>query len=195
MAFGLRGPGCSFRFISFFLINSQPENILLDQDCRVARICDFGFAKHVPSVKPTDLVGDPTTCYQPPERWQACKGPSAARARDKMSTASVLADGSGRGGAYGSGGCCGVPRRDETAEDLFAGDVFSAGVTLFVLVSYHAILARLMTESGCMDVGEGEESSLPAMNVFQHIAGGELFSLLQAGKEKGGVQGRLWAYW
>ncbi|CAN0188249.1 unnamed protein product [Pylaiella littoralis] len=173
----------------------KPENILLDKDCRVARVCDFGFAKHVPSIKPTDLAGDPTTCYQPPERWLACNGPSAIQARDKMSRASVMADESGRSDACSGGECCGVPRRDETAESLFAGDVFSAGVTLFVLVSYHAILARLVTEAGCRDVSEGEESSLPAMNIFQHAAGGELFGLLQARKEKGGVQGRLWAYW
>lgn len=181
--------------ISCFIKISQPENILLDKDCRVARVCDFGFAKHVPSIKPTDLAGDPTTCYQPPERWLACNGPSAIRARDKMSRASVMADESGRSDACSGGECCGVPRRDETAESLFAGDVFSAGVTLFVLVSYHAILARLVTEAGCRDVSEGEESSLPAMNIFQHTAGGELFGLLQARKEKGGVQGRLWAYW
>lgn len=96
------------------------------------------------------------------------------------------------GGA--SGGGRGVLRRDETAQSLFASDVFSAGVTLFVLVSYHAILTRLVTEAGCRDASGAEEYSLPALNVFQHAVGGDMFGLLQA-KCPGGVQGRLWAYW
>lgn len=84
---------------------------------------------------------------------------------------------------------------DETSASLFAGDVFSAGVTLFVLVSYHAILTRLMTEAACRDVGEAESSSLPALNVFQPGAGRDMFGLLKAGVRRGGVQRRLWAYW
>lgn len=103
-------------------------------------------------------------------------------------------DGGDGGGSNGGGVGCGVPRREENAESLFASDVFSAGVTLFVLVSYHAILTRLVTEARCRDVREAEECSLPALNVFQHSTGGDMFGLLQA-KCPGGVQGRLWAYW
>lgn len=103
-------------------------------------------------------------------------------------------DGDSRGGGSGGGGGCGVRRRDETAQSLFASDVFSAGVTLFVLVSYHAILTRLVTEAGCRDVREAEKCCLPALNVFQHAMGGDMFGLLQA-KRSGGVQARLWAYW
>ena len=167
----------------FFFLSRQPENILLDEDGELARLCDFGFCKHVGSVHPDDLVGDPTTCYQSPERWQACHSAHAARARSRS-----------EGGGGGSGGGCGVPRRDETAQALFDGDIFSAGVTLFMLVSYRAVLTRLVTEPGCRDVGDADEFSLPALNVFQHAVGGDMFGLLQA-KHMGGVQGRLWAYW
>lgn len=184
----------------------QPENILLDDGGRFARLCDFGFAKHAPSVTPADLAGDPTTCYQAPERWQACHSPVAARVREKMAGATVGAGDKGEEDAgesqdEGGGGggrddrASGVPQRNETMEALFASDVFSAGVTLFVLVSYHAILARLATEAPCRDVGEADASSLPALNVFQHAVGGDMFGLLQGGTRNGGVQGRLWAYW
>lgn len=175
----------------------------MNQDGQVAaRLCDFGFAKHVPSVEPGDLEGDPTTCYQSPERWQACHSASAAQARVKMAKPSVTGEEYGdrdnsdsdNGDASDGGAGCGVTRRDETAQGLFASDVFSAGVTLFVLVSYHAILARLVKEARCRDVGEAEACSLPALNVFQHAAGGDMFGLLQA-KRSGGTQGRLWAYW
>lgn len=98
-------------------------------------------------------------------------------------------------GGNEKGGRRGVPREDESAASLFASDVFSAGVTLFVLLSYHAILNRLMTEAACRDVGEAEASSLPALNVFQARAGGDMFGLLQAGVRKGGTQRRMWAYW
>lgn len=152
-------------------------------------------------MEPGDLEGDPTTCYQSPERWQACHSASAAQARDNMVKPSVTGSDSDSDGSDGdfdigvvSGGGCGVLRRDETAQSLFASDVFSAGVTLFVLVSYRAILNRLVTEARCTDVGEAEECSLPALNVFQHAVGGDMFGLLQA-KGSGGVQGRLWAYW
>ncbi|CAM9744555.1 unnamed protein product [Ectocarpus sp. 13 AM-2016] len=187
----------------------KPENILLDDAGGFARLCDFGFAKHAPSVTPADLAGDPTTCYQAPERWHACRSPAAARAREKMAGKTVAAGDNGEddageeqdeGGGRGGGGVrddytSGVPQRDETTETLFASDVFSAGVTLFVLVSYHAILARLATEAPCRDVGEADASSLPALNVFQHAVGGDMFGLLQGGTRNGGVQGRLWAYW
>ena len=146
---------------------------------------------------PGDLEGDPTTCYQSPERWQACHSASAAQVRENMAKPPVTGDDSDSdtdGGDGGGSGDCGVLRRDETAQSLFASDVFSAGVTLFVLVSYHAILTRLVTEARCRDVREAEECSLPALNVFQHAAGGNMFGLLQA-KCPGGVQGRLWAYW
>eukprot|EP00903_Cladosiphon_okamuranus_P008743 g8375.t1 len=172
----------------------KPENILLSQDGQLARLCDFGFAKHVPSVEPGDLEGDPTTCYQSPERWQACHSAPAARARENMVKPSVAGDDSSDSDSDGGDGGCGVLRRDETAQNLFAGDVFSAGVTLFVLVSYQAILNRLVSEARCRDVREAEECNLPAMNVFQHTVGGDMFGLLQA-KCPGGVQGRLWAYW
>ncbi|CAM9358908.1 unnamed protein product [Scytosiphon promiscuus] len=176
----------------------KPENILLSRDGQPARLCDFGFAKHVPSVQPADLAGDPTTCYQSPQRWQACPTHSAAQARSTMAggTAAVSEDGHDVvNGADEEGEERGVPRRNESAASLFASDVFSAGVTLFVLVSYHAILTRLMTEAACRDVGEAEASSLPALNVFQSKAGGDMFGLLQAGVRRGGAQRRLWAYW
>lgn len=98
-------------------------------------------------------------------------------------------------GGNEEGGEYGVTRRDESAASMFASDVFSAGVTLFVLVSYHAILTRLMMEAACRDVGEAEASSLPALNVFQAKAGGDMFGLLKAGVRRGGMQRRLWAYW
>ncbi|CAM9182685.1 unnamed protein product, partial [Hapterophycus canaliculatus] len=176
----------------------KPENILLSRDGQPARLCDFGFAKHVPSVQPADLEGDPTTCYQSPQRWQACPTHSAAGARRNMTTEAAAMNNDDNNSANcgnDTGVECGVPRRDESAASLFASDVFSAGVTLFVLVSYHAILTRLMTEAACRDVGEAEASSLPALNVFQRKAGGDMFGLLQAGVRKGGMQRRLWAYW
>ena len=155
----------------------QPENILLTHDSDMAKLCDFGFAKHVPSIRAEDLRGDPTTCYQSPERWLACHSIPAARARSR------------------AGGGAGVSRRDETADGLFASDIFSAGVSLFLLVAYHAILARLLAEDACGDAEEGDESKLPALNVFQDAAGGDMFGLLQAGRRTGFVQERLWAYW
>lgn len=141
-------------------------------------------------MQPADLVGDPTTCYQSPERWLACHGPSAALARSREPAGDRFDSENGFGGSSG----CGVSRRDETRSNLYASDVFSAGVTLFLLVGYHAILTRLVTDPACGDVHESSESGLPALNVFQHAAGSDMFDLLQAGP-RARVQGRLWAYW
>lgn len=152
----------------------------------MASLCDFGFAKYVPSVTVARLVGDPTTCYQPPERWLACHSHAAAVVR-----------GTAAAGA-GSGGCSEIPQRDEMPSELYGSDIFSAGVSLFVLVAYEAILKRLEIETACAGTGEGgggQSASLPALNVFQHSAGGDMFGLLQARTPMGGAQRPFWAYW
>lgn len=86
----------------------------------------------------------------------------------------------------------GVARRDETPDSLFASDIFSAGVTLFMLVGYNAILTRIMTDTFCSDVEDGSTGNLPAMNVFQQSAGGGVFALLRADVRS---QHQLWSYW
>lgn len=100
-----------------------------------------------------------------------------------------MAAGMAAGVAYES---TGIPRRDETPQSLYASDVFSAGVTLFMLVAYNAILARVMTETFCSDVEAGDERSLPAMNIFQPGAGEGVFDLLRADVV---VQQQFWSYW
>ncbi|CAN0444687.1 unnamed protein product [Laminaria digitata] len=92
-----------------------------------------------------------------------------------------------------------IPRRDEIPSNLYGSDIFSAGVSLFVLVAHEAILTRLVTEATCKDTsgggGGGQSFCLPAMNVFQHAAGGDMFALLEARVPMGGAQTRLWTYW
>lgn len=89
-------------------------------------------------------------------------------------------------------GGIGVARRDETPGSLYASDIFSAGVTLFMLIGYNAILTRIMTDTFCADVDDGGVGNLPAMNVFQQIAGGGVFALLRADVR---TQEQLWRYW
>lgn len=88
-----------------------------------------------------------------------------------------------------------MSRRDETTAALFASDIFSAGVTLFLFVAYPAILARLVAEDASGGAVEADESTIPALNVFQQTAGGDMFGLLQTGHRTGLAQVRLWAYW
>lgn len=85
-----------------------------------------------------------------------------------------------------------MARRDETPDSLFASDIFSAGVTLFMLVGYNAILTRTMTNTFCTDVEDGGGTTLPAMNIFQQAADGGVFALLRADVR---VQHQLWNYW
>lgn len=86
--------------------------------------------------------------------------------------------------------------RDETPLTLFASDIFSAGVSVFVMVAYRAIVERLNAQSAIAVSGGGAEvTTLPPLNVFQQTADSAMFGLLQEGPRAGGVQGRLWAYW
>ena len=178
-------------------------------------LCNLAFAKHVPSADAGQLIGDPTTCYQSPERLRACHSHTAAieRGAGRGAGASLgagagadagtgLAGGGGGGGSSSSSSSNGssvILRRDEVPSNLYGGDIFSAGVSLFILVAHEAILTRLVTEATCEAMGSGgdggQSSGLPALNVFQRAAGGGMSGLLQARVPMGGMQRRLWAYW
>ncbi|CAM9572997.1 unnamed protein product [Choristocarpus tenellus] len=154
----------------------KPENILLDREGNIAKICDLGFAKHVPSTSLDDLHNDPTTCYQGPERWLASPHQDAIRMRSAWQAHKV----------------------DESTAMLLAGDVFSAGVTLFLLLGYDAIVTRIKVDpecSGNLSVGIRAVEPVPALNIFQRKRGLEMFELLDAGVPAGGCQTRLWQYW
>lgn len=143
------------------------------------------------NVQPAELMNDPTTCYQPPERWIACHSGPAALVRSIWEPAGYSPDSNnGHGRNIGLG----VPRLDEAPSNLCASDVFSAGVTLFMLVGHDAILNRGGSHPVVRGVLGRGESTLPELNIFQRDAGSSMFGLLQTGM-KARVQGRLWAYW
>lgn len=144
-------------------LDSQLENVLLAHDGQTAWLCDFGFTKHVPSIRTDDLRGDPTTCYQSPERELACYSP-LPRAEQAHSNAK-----GGRG----------------TTAALFDRNMFSVGMTLFLFVAYHTILARLIPEDANGGAVEADESILPALNVFQPSAGGGYVRVAPDGSSNG----------
>ena len=74
-------------------------------------LCNLAFAKHVPSADAGQLIGDPTTCYQSPERLRACHSHTAAieRGAGRGAGASLGAGagadaGTGLAGGGGGGG-------------------------------------------------------------------------------------------
>lgn len=49
----------NIRILCSFPVCLQSENILLTDGSKRACLCDFGFAKHLPSVQPADLMEQP----------------------------------------------------------------------------------------------------------------------------------------
>ncbi|CAM9838284.1 unnamed protein product [Choristocarpus tenellus] len=156
----------------------KPENVILDSAGTEAKLCDLGFAKHCSLVCAADLVDDPTTCYQAPERWLASSHICATVAR----------------------GAWDCPQIDEPdGELLLAGDAFSSGVSLFILLAYDALVMRMQHAPSCKSSTRNnsrpEEAPVPPRNIFQCSRGHGVFELLDAGVPPGGSQRRLWNYW
>lgn len=138
----------------------------------MACLCNLEFAKHVPSVLPTDLANDPTSSHHSPERWLACHGIAATGERERAE----------------------APRVDETPGSLYASDVFSAGIALFILIADKAISSRAAARAAATtDDGDsdGEEEDC-TFNLFQKEPGDAMFGLLCPELR---VQKRLWLYW
>ncbi|CAM9325246.1 unnamed protein product [Discosporangium mesarthrocarpum] len=156
----------------------KPENVILDKTGTTAKLCDLGFAKDVTKASPEDVAGDPTTCYQAPERWVSSPSSCAVAARSAW----------------------GCRRANEpVGEALKAGDIFSAGVSLFMLLGYDCLVNRMRHDPACQrDMARANPDPLPVLpvrNVFQGSRGYGVFELLDAGVEQGGPQDPLWEYW
>ncbi|KAG5181634.1 hypothetical protein JKP88DRAFT_278813 [Tribonema minus] len=160
------------------------------------KLSDFGFAKKLSGLTTEDLSDDPTTCYQPPERWSALEQRCAEKLREYRA----------------------IERAPEDLQLLSAGDIFSLGISAFFTLAIEAILDRRGArfeggvavaiddwgDDGDGDAQEEEEdpegllgkytNRIHTLNLFQEAPGERLFGLLNWGPA-GCSQKLFWRHW